>query len=364
MHVFGLEQSEPDYATAERESWAPSALSAERGNAQRERRWTFKVQPDSEKVILAVARDPAAIGFVDIGRLAAEGEVGQAGEDPGDRHPPKRRRATGGASLGRFAAGSIIPWPARSRFTSRPAPARRPRISPSSSRPRTARRRLPSTTCFRPYTLMPASWPKFRHAPPQRSAEIELASADEPLPLLVDDPDSPPEQPQAKSEKRQAGPEAEASAAADAPVPPEPVSATPPLRGGDGSGEPISAAAFRSAVPVRHADDLDCLRRWRRGRSGPRRRLAERGETEEEAAVKDGVMRPSRRGRPDGLQQAEGNALAVTNKSRNNPIHLAWMVKEVRKLTTTTTKTRPHPACLDGESGCSASPRSRSSQLL
>ncbi len=43
--------------------------------------------------------------------------------------------------------------------------------------------------------------------------------------------------------------------------------------------------------------------------------------------------------------------LVVLHKSGRNPIHLVWMVKEVVQLATKVIESKPHPACLDGESG-------------
>ena len=77
MHVFGLEQRSPITQLLKEKlsqpalsalSGAPAQRVAERASGSR-RPLRFTAQPDNEKVILAVARDPAAIGFVDMSRL-------------------------------------------------------------------------------------------------------------------------------------------------------------------------------------------------------------------------------------------------------------------------------------------------------
>jgi autotransporter-associated beta strand protein len=50
-------------------------------------------------------------------------------------------------------------------------------------------------------------------------------------------------------------------------------------------------------------------------------------------------------------------ALLVLRKSRYDPIHLVWMVKKIGKLAGNANQPRPHPARLDGESGCPAKDR-------
>ena len=56
IHVFGLKHSHPITQLLKEKLGAGKAL-------------RFSVQPDNEKIILAVARDPAAIGFVDLSQL-------------------------------------------------------------------------------------------------------------------------------------------------------------------------------------------------------------------------------------------------------------------------------------------------------
>jgi autotransporter-associated beta strand protein len=50
-------------------------------------------------------------------------------------------------------------------------------------------------------------------------------------------------------------------------------------------------------------------------------------------------------------------ALVILRTSRYDPIHLVWMVKKAGKLTRNANRPRPHPARLDGESGCPAKDR-------
>ena len=56
MHVFGLKQNSPTTQLLKEKLAMRRALNV-------------SAQPDTGKVILAVARDPAAIGFVDLGQL-------------------------------------------------------------------------------------------------------------------------------------------------------------------------------------------------------------------------------------------------------------------------------------------------------
>ncbi len=228
MHVFGLEQSSP-ITQLLKEKLGQAALSG--GPAQR-KTWTFKVQFDSEKVILAVARDPAAIGFVDLGRLPPK-------EKSVKLVPVFERSGTGGEGPG--AAGGQRAEGGTRRSSSIAHPAANPLsrtltlyVSPNASRtakdfaefltPEHCKETIAKYNLLPP---LPAAGQLAKVPPPRRDdPQIRLAAADEPLPRLLDDPDSPQDQPRAKDEKPVAKPEVEVPAAVDAPVPPQPVSAT------------------------------------------------------------------------------------------------------------------------------------------
>jgi ABC-type phosphate transport system substrate-binding protein len=60
MHVFGLKRGDP----------ITQLLKEKLFESEGRRSLKYTAQPDSEKVILAVARDPAAIGFVDLSQLS------------------------------------------------------------------------------------------------------------------------------------------------------------------------------------------------------------------------------------------------------------------------------------------------------
>ena len=125
MHVLGLPQASPiTQLLREKLALTPALSQGERGAgtvtprlSQGERvtaspkALRFTAQADSEKVLLAVARDPAAIGFVDLGRLPAKEKsvklvrivsagIGQTGRPRGGT---LRRCAAGRLSLGPHA---------------------------------------------------------------------------------------------------------------------------------------------------------------------------------------------------------------------------------------------------------------------
>ena len=234
MHVFGLEQRSPitqllkeklsQPALSAALSGAPAQRVAERASGSR-RALRFTAQPDNEKVILAVARDPAAIGFVDLGRL-----------------PPKEKSVKLVRILGQASAkgmkGNASPLSLAADSLPEDYPLARTLtlcVSPHASQaakdfvdfltPEHCKQTLAK------YNLLPP-----RHAAdheymvpgrqlakvpqPGRSVpEIKLTSADEPLPLLLDDPDSPQDQPPAKSKQPMAKPKPEVPASADARLP-------------------------------------------------------------------------------------------------------------------------------------------------
>ena len=82
-----------------------------------------------------------------------------------------------------------------------------------------------------------------------------------------------------------------------------------------------------------------------------------------QGAVIEKILRHCALWRDSSPRPPPGEAgLVVTHKSGNDPIQLAWMVKEAGQLTPTALRIRPHPARLDGESGCPASPFLRRSR--
>ena len=120
--------------------------------------------------------------------------------------------------------------------------------------------------------------------PRRNDPQIQLASANAPLPLVLDDPDAAQAKPPAKIETLVAKAEPEVSASADTPTPPEDEAAAPRAYAGESeaASEPASRRG-RSAVPVRQSSGLDLWGAaarsfWPSGRAGWR------VETEEEAA--------------------------------------------------------------------------------
>ncbi len=267
MHVFGLEQRSPitqllkeklsQPALSAALSGAPAQRVAERASGSR-RALRFTAQPDNEKVILAVARDPAAIGFVDLSRL-----------------PPKEKSVKLVRILGQASAkgmkGNASPLSLAADSLPEDYPLARTLtlcVSPHASQaakdfvdflaPEHCKQTLAK------YNLLPP-----RHAAdheymvpgrqlakvpqPGRSVpEIKLTSADEPLPLLLDDPDSPQDQPPAKSKQRIAKPKPEVPALADARLPRAPEPAAPPASAAAAETETEAAsqpALGRPAVP-------------------------------------------------------------------------------------------------------------------
>ncbi len=243
MHVFGLEQRSPiaqllkeklsQPALSPALSRAPAQRVVERASGSR-RALRFTAQPDNEKVILAVARDPAAIGFVDLGRL-----------------PPKEKSVKLVRILGQASAkgmkGHASPLSLAADSLPEDYPLARTLmlcVSPHASQaakdfvdfltPEHCKQTLAKYNLLPPrhaadHEYMVPGRQMAKVPQPGRSVpEIKLTSADEPLPLLLDDPDSPQDQPPAKSKQPVAIHKPEVPAPADARVPPNPVSATPP----------------------------------------------------------------------------------------------------------------------------------------
>ena len=193
MHVFGLKHTNPTTQLLKEKL-------VERGRSLK-----YSTQPDNEKVILAVARNPAAIGFVDLSQLP-----------PNDKSvklvPVCEGTGKGKAPTSNPLSRTLTLY-----------------VSPNASQ--TAKDFADFLTpehckgTIAQYNLLPplhaenasqlASRP--HPGPLPKGPQIDLASADEPIPLLLDDPDAP--QDQAKPKKLAAKPK---------PVIPAPEQPAPP----------------------------------------------------------------------------------------------------------------------------------------
>ena len=185
IHVFGLKHGDP----------IVQLLKEKLVEGGRGRSLKYTAQPDTEKVILAVARDPAAIGFVDMGQLSP-------GEKSVKLVPIIRQTSTKGTL-------PVVSYP-----TSNDYPLARTLtlyVSPNASQ--TAKDFADFLTpehckeTIAQYNLLPplhAEETKLaRTEPGHEGPQIDLTSADEPPPLL-DDPDAP--QGQSKPKKLAAKP--------------------------------------------------------------------------------------------------------------------------------------------------------------
>ena len=163
----------------------------------------YSTQPDNEKVILAVARDPAAIGFVDMSQL-----------------PPNEKSVKLVKILGQASTKATKSTKNEPRLAADSLPEDYPLartlmlyVSPNASQ--TAKDFADFLTpehckeTIAQYNLLPplhAEETKLASGPPnplpkgegtlgkplmEGEGTVALASADEPLPLLLDDPDAP-----------------------------------------------------------------------------------------------------------------------------------------------------------------------------
>jgi len=161
MHVFGLKHTD-----------STTQLLKEK-LVERGRSLKYNTQPDNEKVILAVARDPAAIGFVDMSQL-----------------PPNDKSV------------KLVPVFEGKSKSQTPNPLSRTLtlyVSPNASQ--TAKDFADFLTpehckeVIAQYNLLPplhVEETKLAKTTPARERpQIDLASANEPIPLLLDDPDAP-----------------------------------------------------------------------------------------------------------------------------------------------------------------------------
>ena len=189
MHVFGLKHTDS------------TAQLLKEKLVEHGRSLKYNTQPDNEKVILAVARDPAAIGFVDMSQL------------PPNEKSVKLVPVCEGTGKGKAPTSNPL-----SRTLTL-------YVSPNASQ--TAKDFADFLTpehckeTIAQYNLLPplhTQETKLAKAKPAREGpQIDLASANEPIPLLLDDPDAP--QDQAKPRKFAAKPK---------PVIPAPEQPAPP----------------------------------------------------------------------------------------------------------------------------------------
>jgi hypothetical protein len=198
-------------------------------------------------VLLAVARDPAAIGFVDIGKLTPKEKsvklvriLAQASGKQGV-HP---------AALAADALPEDYPLARTLTLSVSPSASQAAKdfaefLTRENCKETIARHNLlPPLHAFDPSQFAKTPQPR-RNDPP-----VELASADAPLPLLLADPDAPQAKPRTKIEKPLAKAEPELPASADTPTPPEAEPA--PRRAYAGESEAASQPQpERSAAPSR-----------------------------------------------------------------------------------------------------------------
>jgi ABC-type phosphate transport system substrate-binding protein len=181
MHVFGLRNTNP-IAQLLKESFNRDP----KGSA---RPATLKctAQPDNEKVILAVARDPAAIGFVDMSQLPPNDKsvkLVPVFEGTGKSQIPNQQTPN---PLSRTLTLYVSP------NASQTAKDFADFLTPEHCKAIIAQ-----------YNLLPplhAEEAKLAKATPARERpQIDLASANEPPPLLLDDPDAPESKQRSKRE--------------------------------------------------------------------------------------------------------------------------------------------------------------------
>ena len=282
MHVLGLPQTSPiTQLLREKLALTPALSQGERVTAA-PKALRFTAQADSEKVLLAVARDSAAIGFVDIGRLPAKEKsvkLVQILTQASGKH---------GAHAAALSADALPEdYPLARTLTLS--------VSPSASRMAidfaefltrehcketiAKHNLLPPLHAFDPSQFA-------RAAPRRNDPQVQLASADSPLPLVLDDPDAARAKPPAKIEMLAVKAEPEVLAPADTPKAPEDEAAAP--RGTRANRR--RQASQRRRGPQRSRGSTiqrpGSCGRCRGGRFGHRGGLAECVETEEEAALK------------------------------------------------------------------------------
>ena len=271
IRVVGLGRSDP-ITRLVKEALAPDAA---------EGPWKYTAHADTAKVILAVARDPAAIGFVDMSQLppneksvravritaterrtkAAEGTAGgprASGphELQGRASQPSDRRAS--ESETREIAQLMPP---RADALPEDYPLARTLtlyVSPKASQvAKDFAEFLTPEHCkeiIARYNLLPplrAEATKLAgrpHPNPLPKAEgTRLALADEPIPLVLDEPDAPEDQPEAKAKKPVAKAKPEA-ATSEQPEPAEPASDAEPVAASEPASKPAQKQPEASSL--------------------------------------------------------------------------------------------------------------------
>jgi len=182
MHVFGLKHTDPTTQLLK------ESFNRDPQGSARHATLKYAAQPDNEKVILAVARDPAAIGFVDLSQLPPS-------EKSVKLVPVFEGTGKGKAPTSNPLSRTLMLY-----------------VSPNASQvAKDFTDFLTPEHCketIAQYNLLPplhAEGARLAKAKPARvGPQIDLASADEPLPLLLEDPDAP--QGQVKPKKLAAKP--------------------------------------------------------------------------------------------------------------------------------------------------------------
>ena len=191
MHVFGLKHTDPMTQLLKEKL-------VERGRSLK-----YNTQPDNEKVILAVARDPAAIGFVDMSQL-----------------PPNDKSVK---------LVPVFEGKSKSQISNPLSRTLTLYVSPNASQtakdfadfltPEHCKEVIAQYNLLPPLHAEEASRELAKAKPAREGPQIEHASANEPIPPLLDDPDAPQDQGRAKIKKLAAKPK---------PVIPAPEQPAPP----------------------------------------------------------------------------------------------------------------------------------------
>lgn len=247
MRVVGLRHDDPIT-----ELLREKLIAGERGKGLK-----YTVQPGTEKVILAVARDPAAIGFVEISQL-----------------PPTEKSVKLVKVLGETSAKSTkdakdiaLPVPLAADSLPEDYPLARTLtlyVSPRASQvAKDFADFLTPEHCkeiIAQYNLLPPlhTVELAKAAKPARERPpVRLASADEPIPLLLDDPDAPQEQTQAKAKTpvaraKPGGP------ASEQPEPAKPASDAESVAASEPTGEPTQGQPGAASLSDKETIWLVC----------------------------------------------------------------------------------------------------------